>query len=205
MRALAFVAAIAVLALSACSSKPRIYAPDAAVQAARFVAAPPAEIRLYTAVNKRTGEGAHSGLLISGSQRVLFDPAGNWEHSMIPERHDVKYGMSDAALANYIRFQADEKHDLLVQTVVVPQSVADDLIARAEAAGPVADAFCAISITSLLKDTPGFEGLNGSMFPVALSKGMRQMPGVTEVKIIGVPRGQAQPAAAVPDVAEVMN
>lgn len=195
MRALALIATLAALTLSACSSKPRIFAPDEAVQAARFVADPPAEIRLYTSVSKRSGEGVHSGLLITGSQRVLFDPAGNWEHSQVPERHDVKYGMNDAALASYMRFQADDKHDLIVQRMVVPQSVADNLIARAELAGPVADALCASTVTSLLQKTPGFEGLRGSMFPVALSKGFRAMPGVTETKIIGIPFGQAQAAA----------
>lgn len=180
MRALALAVTLAALTLSACSSKPRVFAPEAEVTAARHVAAPPAEIRLMTTINNKTGGGEHASLLISGSQRVLFDPAGTWEHPRAPERHDVKYGIDDRILAFYLDYHTREVFDVIVQTVTVPQSVADDLIARAERAGPVPDALCASSITTLLRETPGFENLRGSMFPKALSKGFGQIPGVTE-------------------------
>jgi hypothetical protein len=183
MRVIAIAVALAALTVAGCSSKPRIFAPEAEVKAVRYISRPPAEVRLYTVINKKTGSGEHSGLLISGSQRVLFDPAGTWEHPKAPERHDVKYGIDDRILAFYVDYHVREIYDVIVQTVPVSQSVADDMIARAEKAGPVGDALCSTSITALLRDTPGFESLRGSMFPKGLSKGFAEIPGVEKVLI----------------------
>ena len=68
---------IAILALTACAAKAP-FAPDAAVQAAAFVAEGPPSVTLFTVINNRSGAGAHSGLMINASQRVMFDPAGSW-------------------------------------------------------------------------------------------------------------------------------
>ena len=57
---------IALLGLSACAAD-SVYAPQEAVDAARFVAEPPTSITLYTVINNRSGAGAHTGLLINAS------------------------------------------------------------------------------------------------------------------------------------------
>ncbi|MGB7321210.1 MAG: hypothetical protein WBC95_07340, partial [Albidovulum sp.] len=84
MRRLAVCLALT-LALGACGAEP-VWAPDADVARARFVSGEPPSITLYTVVRKVGGEGAHSGLMINGSQRVMFDPAGTWHHPTVPER-----------------------------------------------------------------------------------------------------------------------
>lgn len=182
----------AVVGLSACTADHK-WASDAEVAAARHIAPPPATITLITSVNNRSGEGAHSGLLISGSEKVLYDPAGSWElpAPWAPEREDLHYGMSDPALASYLTYQSGEKFRAVMQTIVVPVEVADAAIAAAIAEGSAGKAFCANTISHILRPLPGFEGLSTTMFPKALSRSFGALPGVTEVmhtETGGVPR-----------------
>lgn len=175
------LALVALVVLTACgggtSSAP--YAPDSAVQAARYVHDGPSSVTLFTVINNQTGSGAHSGLLINGSERVLFDPAGSFYHPRLPERNDMHHGMSDRMVAFYIDYHARVTYRVVEQTVLVPPQVADLVIARARARGAVAKAQCANSIAGILRDVPGFEGLRSSFFPVKLSESFAELPGVT--------------------------
>ncbi len=177
-RLLAF---LAVVFLSACGADHK-WATDAEVANARYVQGPPASITLITSINGRSGSGAHSALLINGSERVLYDPAGSWEllDGGAPERADLHYGMTPGALASYLKFQSDGVFHVVLQTVEVSQSVADDAIAAAIAQGSTPKAACSNSISTILHKVPGFEKVPGSFFPKALSHGMAQVPGVRE-------------------------
>ena len=88
-----FFALFATLLLSACGAEP-IWAPDEAVAKARYEHVGPTSVTLYTVMSTRSGAGAHAGLLINGSERVLFDPAGTWRHPKLPERNDVHFGIT---------------------------------------------------------------------------------------------------------------
>ena len=57
-----------VVLLAGCGAEP-VWAPDEAVARARYVSGEEPSITLFTVVRKRGGEGAHSGLMIDGSQR----------------------------------------------------------------------------------------------------------------------------------------
>lgn len=173
---------VALLGLPACTAD-HIWATDAEVAAARYVAPPPATLTLITSVNNRSGEGAHSALLISGSERVLYDPAGSWTlpAPWAPEREDLRYGMNDSALASYLTYQSGEKFRAVMQTVVVPTEVADAAMAAAIKEGSAGKAMCANTIAGILRDLPGFEEVKGTMFPKALSRSFAEVPGVSEV------------------------
>lgn len=175
------LALIAVVFLSACGADHK-WATDAEVANARYVQGPPASITLITSINGRSGSGAHSALLINGSERVLYDPAGSWEllDGGAPERADLHYGMTPGALASYLKFQSDGVFHVVLQTVEVSQSVADDAIAAAIAQGSTPKAACSNSISTILHKVPGFEAVPGSFFPKALSHGMSQVAGVRE-------------------------
>lgn len=175
------LALVAVAFLSACGADHK-WATDAEVASARYVAGPPATITLITSINGRSGSGAHSGLLINGAERVLYDPAGSWEvlNGGAPEREDLHYGMSPPYLASYLKFQSDSVFHVIVQTMVVPQSVADQAIANAVALGSAPKADCSHSIYLILHNLPGFEAMPNTFFPKALSRGMAKLPGVTE-------------------------
>lgn len=158
----------AALALSACGAVSE-YASDAEVAQARFVAEAPPSITLFTVLSTRNGSGAHSGLLINGSERVMFDPAGTWQHPRLPERNDLHYGMTDKMIAYYIDYHARETFNVLEQSIPVTPEQAEIAIARARAHGAVPKAHCARSLSSILSGVPGFASIDTTWSPKRLS------------------------------------
>jgi len=178
------VALIALLALAACGAD-KINAPEAAVQRARYVdATDPPYVTLFTVINNQNNAGAHSGLLINGSQRVLFDPAGSWVSPASPEKQDVHYGVTDGVLRFYIDYHARKAYRVLEQTLPVSLATADGLIAAAEAHGAAPKAFCAISISQVLDKLPQFDGtIHPTFFPNKLSREFGRLAGVSHVVV----------------------
>ena len=151
------------------------------------VAAGPATITLITSINGRSNSGAHSALVINGSERVLYDPAGSWAlmDGMAPERDDMHFGMFPAALDNYIAFQSNGIFYATEQTIVVPLAVADQAIAAAKAQGSTPKALCGNSVSTVLSKLPGFESLSVAYLPKAISREFAKLPGVVETRIEG--------------------
>ena len=173
------IAILLPLFLAACGAEP-VWAPDDAVARARYVSGEQPSITLFTVIRKRGGEGEHSGLMIDGSQRVLFDPAGTWHHSTAPERNDLFYGITPRMKAFYIDYHARETYDVVEQRVPVSAEVAEMAIRRAESYGAVNKAFCGASVSDILHGLPGFETMPRSFFPSKLMQKFGQLPGVTE-------------------------
>ena len=169
----------ACLMLAACGGAEPKWATDAEVQAATFVAEAPPSVTLFTVINNRSGSGAHSGLLINGNQRVMFDPAGTWYHPSLPERNDVHFGMTDRMIAFYIDYHARETYRVIEQTKPVSPEVAALVMQRAMAYGAVPKAQCANSVTTILGGVPGFESISNTWFPNKLSDQFAALPGVT--------------------------
>jgi hypothetical protein len=182
----AFLCLVVFLGLSACGADQR-FDPQPQVDAARFVAGPPTYITLYTGVNDRNGTGAHSALLVNASERVLFDPAGTFEHPRSPIQHDVHFGMSDDIVASFLDYHArdtaTEKFHVIERTLIVPAATAELILARIKSNGAVPKAQCAQSISAILRDIPGFEELPSTMFPIALGEAFGEIPGVTSRKV----------------------
>lgn len=174
----AVLALLALLTLAACGAEPK-WAPEEQVQAARYVHDGPPAITLFTVINNRSGSGAHSGLMINGSERIMFDPAGTWNHPRIPERNDVHFGITPRIVNFYIDYHARETFRVVEQTVVVSPGVAELVAQRAKAYGAVPKAQCASSISSILRGVPGFEGIGSTMFPNRLMEDFARIPGVT--------------------------
>jgi hypothetical protein len=170
------LAFVALLGLTACAEP--TWAPQADVDAARFVAGPPTSITLYTVMNKRSGSGAHSAILVNASERVIFDPAGTWRHPRVPERNDVHFGMTDKAIAFYIDYHARETFDVIEQTVLVSPEVAELVLQEVKAYGAVPKAMCTTATSSVLR-AAGFQSLPSTMFPKQLSKPFGELPGVS--------------------------
>ena len=168
---------IALLGLAACA-QPK-WAPDEHVEAVRFVEGPPTYITLYTVVNKSTGSGAHSSILVNASERAIFDPAGTWYHPRLPERNDVHFGMTDKALAFYVDYHTRVTYDTIEQKVYVSPEVAELVLARIKAYGAVPKAMCTQATSSILRGVPGFESLPQTFYPKKLSAAFAKMPGVT--------------------------
>lgn len=174
------------LSLSGCAAN-RVWAPDEAVLAARAVNDGPTELVLITSINDRSGEGAHSGLLINASERVLFDPAGNWENKAAPERHDLRYGMNAQMQASYLHFQSFGPFYAVIQRVRVSPEVAERAYQLARDNGAVASGFCTSATSALLRKLPGFESIDSTMFPKNLMESFATLPGVQTQISYGTP------------------
>lgn len=178
------LAGLAALTLAGCVGD-EVWAPDDAVARAVYVAPGPATVTLITSINTRNNSGAHSALLIDGAQRLLFDPAGNWHNPGVAERNDVWFGMSPPYLDMYLEFQSFGVFEVRMQTVEVSPQVAAQLSQAVQAYGPVAPAFCSRSITEVLRNTPGFESISNTFYPLNTMGQFSQLPGVREETVHG--------------------
>lgn len=166
------------LVLAGCGAEP-VWAPDEAVARARYVSGDAPSITLFTVIRKLGNEGAHSGILIDGSQRVLFDPAGTWKHPTVPERNDLHYGITEQMRKFYIDYHARETFDVVEQKVYVSPEVAELAIRRAQEYGAVNKAFCSNSVSDILHGLPGFESIPHTFFPKRIMDAFGELPGVT--------------------------
>ena len=172
------IALLALLGLTACGAQP-IWAPEAEVQAARYSPGAPSYITLYTVISTGSGSGAHSAILVNGSERVMFDPAGTWNHPRLPERNDVHFGMTDKALAFYVDYHSRVTYNVVEQQIMVTPEVAEHVLRLVKEYGAVPKAMCTNATSSILRATPGFETMPATWYPKKLSDAFGQLPGVT--------------------------
>lgn len=180
------LAGLAMLALAACSGGAGDQRPDASletVQRAAYVHDGPPALTLYTMINNRSGAGAHTSLMINGSQRVIFDPAGTVRLSEVPERDDVLYGVNPTVADFYARAHARKTYHVVIQRIEVSPAVAEQALRLALQAGPVASAQCTLSTTGILRQLPGFESIGSTWFPKNLMEQFGQLPGVTTTRL----------------------
>ncbi|SEV94828.1 hypothetical protein SAMN05444851_0494 [Aliiroseovarius sediminilitoris] len=176
------IAVSLLLTLAACGGAEKVWASDEDVARAKYRHDGPPTITLFTVISNKTGAGAHSSLLINGSERLIFDPAGTWRHPNLPERNDVHYGMTDKAVDFYVDYHARITYHVVRQDIVVSPQVAEMAIRAVERYGAVPKGQCAISVGSILRDLPGFESISPAWFPNRVMKQFGALPGVTERK-----------------------
>ncbi|MEM9434296.1 MAG: hypothetical protein AAGA12_10270 [Pseudomonadota bacterium] len=180
MRILAAI--LLLISLAACGAEP-IYAPDEDVQKYAYSHPGPAKLTLLTVVNKRSGSGAHTALMVNGAQRVIWDPAGTWWNPWAPERNDLHYGMTPLMFDTYVDYHTRETFDTVIQELEVSPEVAALAIREMQAYGAVPKAACAVSTSQILSRLPGFEGFATSYFPNAISRQFGEIPGVTTRRV----------------------
>ncbi|PTX54904.1 hypothetical protein C8N43_3727 [Litoreibacter ponti] len=168
--------------LAACGAEP-VWAPEEDVRAKTYVHGGPATLTLITVINNRSGAGGHSALLINGSQRVVWDPAGTWWSPNAPERNDLHYGMTDRMVDVYVDYHTRETYHTVLQEIEVPRAVADQAIREAAEYGAVPKAACSLSTGQILSRLPGFESVRSSYFPVRTMDAFAALPGVTTRKV----------------------
>ena len=179
-----FVAALSFcVLLVGCAQPPEVpYASKERVAAVAYRAPGPATISVITMVNNRNGSGGHSALLINGSQRVIFDPAGSFVNERVPEREDVLFGVTPAVLAGYKSAHARSTYHVVTQTVEVTPEQAEIALRLAMQNGAVPRAFCTDATTGLLRQVPGFQDIDRTYFPTRLMEQMATRVGVVEEK-----------------------
>ena len=169
---------MALLGLAACGAEPK-WAPEEQVQAARFVAGQTHYVTLYTVISNGSDSGAHSAILVNGSERLIFDPAGTWYHPRLPERNDVHFGMTDRMIAFYVDYHARETYRVIEQKVYVSPQTAELVLRRVKDYGAVPKAMCTNATSGILRGVPGFESLPSTWYPKKLSDAFGKLPGVT--------------------------
>lgn len=169
---------MALLALAGCGAD-NIYASDAEVDRVRYSSDKPPSITLLTVINTRSGEGAHSAMIVNGSEQVIWDPAGTWHLPQSPERHDVHYGAHPGVTRHYIDYHTRVSFYTVAQKIEVPLAVANQAIREMEAYGAVPKANCSRSVGTILKRLPGFETIKVAWFPKATMEQFGKLPGVT--------------------------
>lgn len=174
----AFLVGCSTLSLLGCTQTTSKFATDKAVQDVRFSSSGPKSLTLYTMRNVRSENGAHTALLIDGSQRVMFDPAGSFGNSAIPERNDVLFGFSPQIEAYYASYHARETFYVVAQKVTVAPDVAELALRLALRNGSVSQALCTRATSSLLAKLPGFESIGVTFFPNNLMDDFGRLSGV---------------------------
>lgn len=169
------------LALAACGvAREEILAPQSEIDRLAYVHPGPKRLTLMTMKNTGSDNGAHTGLMINASQRVLWDPAGTFGHSSIPERNDVHFGITPRIEQFYLSFHSRVTYYTLVQEIDVSPEVAELAMRLAIANGPTPKAACTRHTSRVIGELPGFEGIKSSFFPNNLSDQFAKISGVRE-------------------------
>jgi len=172
------IACLLAATVAGCATSQRPQADQSEIVARSYRDAGPSTLTLYTMINTRTGSGAHTSLMIGGSERVIFDPAGSFRADVVPIKDDVLYGITPAVEQAYRSSHARESHYARIQTIQVTPQQAEIALQLAKQSGPVAGAFCANSTARLLQQVPGFEQIDTTFSPVKLSEQFGALPGV---------------------------
>lgn len=169
------------LALAACGGtvlREEVLAPQSVIDRVAYTDPGPKYLTLLTMKNTSSGNGAHTGLIINASQRVLWDPAGTFGHRLIPERNDVHFGITPQIEQFYISYHSRVTYYTVLQTLEVAPEVAEEALRRAIANGPTPKAMCTTHTSTMLRELPGFESLRRTMFPNNLADAFGKIPGV---------------------------
>ncbi|WP_308916432.1 hypothetical protein [Jannaschia sp. LMIT008] len=175
------LALAALLALGACTAEHR-YDPLTDVAARAYAHPGPATLTLVTAINNRSGEGGHSALLVNGSQRVMFDPAGTWRHPTVPERGDVLFGMTPLMYEYYKDYHARPTYHVVMQEVTVPPATAERALQLVQAHGSASKATCGQSVSGILREL-GFTQVERSWFPARIMNDFQDVPRVRRTEL----------------------
>ncbi|MEL6585073.1 MAG: hypothetical protein AAFY65_16925 [Pseudomonadota bacterium] len=173
--------ALSLLALAGCGAD-NVYAPLEEVSARAYRAEGPPTLTLITAINNRSGQGGHSALMVSGSQRVIFDPAGTWWHPTAPERGDVLFGITPTMLEFYSDYHARPTYHVVFQELTVSPEMAEQALALVQAHGPASKATCGQSVSGILQEL-GFTNVRRAWYPHKIMRDFANVPGVQERKV----------------------
>ncbi len=164
------------LALGACAQS--VWAPDDFIARSFYEEPGQKYLELFTMLNTKSGNGAHTSMIISASQRVIWDPAGTFGHPSIPERNDVIFGVTPQIKQYYISYHSRITYYTVAQRVNVTPEVAEMALRAFMVAGPVAKANCTRVTTTVLRTIPGFESTRVTYFPTSLMDQFAERPNV---------------------------
>lgn len=176
-----FLVLCAVAVTAGCAVKQDPPVSDERLAASVYRHEGPPKLTLYTMISNRSGNGAHTSLMINGSQRVIFDPAGSFRQDDIVTRGDVVYNVTPYLEDVYRRFHARETFHVVVQELDVSAETAEMALNLALNYGEVADSKCSRSTSDILAQLPGLN-IKETWYPKNLSAQFGALPGATSAK-----------------------
>lgn len=191
------LALAAVAFLAGCSNDTGKDKTASEVASVAFRSTEPPSITIFTMVNNRTGAGGHTAMMVNGSQRVIFDPAGSFREDRVMERGDVIFGITPGWLNAYKSAHARLSHHVVSQEIPVSAEQAERALRLVLANGSVAGAFCAQSTTAILAQIDGFEDIRRTFYPVNLMEQIATRPDVTTTRVYEDDDGKVLDAVSV--------
>lgn len=164
--------------LAAGCGAPSVWADDEFIERVTYRHSGPTALTLFTMKNVGTKNGAHTGLMVSASQKVIFDPAGTFAHPSLAERNDVIYGISPTVLDFYRTYHARSTYFVVEQYVEVSPQIAETALRLVMDYGPVPKAACTRATTHVLRDSVRPEYFRPTLFPDNLLRQFSKLPGV---------------------------
>lgn len=162
--------------LGACATTNLRTADPAEIARAAYVHDAPPSITLLTVVNSATGAGDHSALIINASQRVLYDPAGSYNHPQVPQNLDVHFGFRPQVEATYVDYHARETHHVITQELRVSADVAEAALRAVLAESKARSGQCSIKTSGILRSV-GFD-VGSSIWPRTTMNNFATQPGL---------------------------
>nr|WP_251363898.1 hypothetical protein [Epibacterium ulvae] len=161
---------VALVVVAGCAAPQQTNADLAALQRVAYADPDGPALTLITVINNRSGQGGHTALMVSGSERVIFDPAGSFHADIVPEYNDVLYGIRPAVFQAYRSAHARTSFHVKTQRLNVTPEQAEIALQLVKANGRVPGVYCANATSNILQGIPGFEGINVTFYPVKLSE-----------------------------------
>lgn len=160
---------VALVVLAGCAAPQQPNADRATLQRVAYSDLGAPALTLITVINNRTGKGGHAALMVSGSERVIFDPAGSFHADIVPEYNDVLYGIRPAVFQAYRSAHARTSYHVKTQRLNVTPEQAEIALQLVKNNGRVPGAYCANATSNILQDIPGFESIDVTFYPTKLS------------------------------------
>jgi len=184
----AFLAGASALGLSACGAAEPVSTPQSVLSSRAYRHDGSPMLTLFTMRNTGSDRGAHTGLMINASQRVIFDPAGTFGRdvaaqswgNLVPENMDVHYGITPRIEEFYARYHARLTYYVLRQDIPVTADQAEAVLRAAVSYGAVPKTRCTIATGEILRQAPGLEWIRPTLFPDGLVEQVATIPGVRE-------------------------
>ncbi|QHQ33774.1 hypothetical protein [Algicella marina] len=165
------------------------------VARARYVSEEPPYIAIVSMVDRSDERAAHTAMIINASERVIYDPAGTFQHRDLQERGDIHYGATDRMVDYYERYHARFSHYVHTQKIYVTAELAERVLRRTQAQGPSPKMFCTLHTGQILKDQPEFAFLKVGFFPENLRRQFARYPGVVNSYVVEEDAGKVVPEA----------
>lgn len=178
-----FLSLLAASVLAGCISASDLPPTDQIARQAHVTGDAPS-VTLVTMLSEKTGRGEHSALLIDGSERVLYDPAGSFSLPRYSHEHrDIHYGVSDQVMEIYNFYHARNTHFVEMLKLNISREMADLLIARANEIGPQPKMFCAQAVSRVLKPVGPFGDIPITFWPGPIHDAFERIPGVVKTEL----------------------